>query len=464
MSTIYDAIIIGAGQAGPPLAERLGKAGLRTALVERHLLGGTCVNVGCIPTKTLVGSARVAWQARQAAEFGVVIDSPVTVDMARVKARKDEVSGASNAGVTAWVDGMENVTLVRGHARFTGPHSVEVEGQTLTGERIFIDVGARARVPDFPGIDQIDYLTNSRMMEVDFLPEHLLIVGGSYIGLEFAQMYRRFGSQVTVIEMQDRLIAREDEDVSAGVREILEGEGVALRLNAECIGFEKGPMGVRMNVDCDKDSTPLDGSHVLIAVGRVPNTHDLGLEQAGVDTDERGFIHVDDALRTSAEGIWALGEVNARGAFTHTSYNDFEIVAANLLDEVQRRLCDRIPCYGLFIDPPLGRIGMTEGEVRKSGRTALIGKRPMARVGRAREFGETRGFMKILVDAQTQEILGASILGLSGDEVVHSLLDVMYAKQAYTTISRAVHIHPTVTELVPTVLQGLAPLEKELLE
>ena len=455
----YDAIIIGAGQAGPPLAERLGRAGYRTAIIERHLLGGTCVNVGCIPTKTLVGSARIAWAARQAAEFGVVIDGPVGVDMKRVKARKDEVAGGSNAGVTAWVDGMKNVTLIRGHARFTGPRALTVNDQTLTADRVFIDVGARARVPDFPGIDSIDYLTNYSMMEVDFLPEHLLIVGGSNIGLEFAQMYRRFGAEVTVVEMQDRLIAREDADVSDAVREILEGEGVNIRLKAECLAFEPGPKGVRMNIDCAIDSTPLDGSHVLLAVGRVPNTHDLGLDLAGIETNERGFINVDDELRTSAEGVWALGEVNGQGAFTHTSYNDFEIVAANLLDEDERLVSDRIPCYGLFIDPPLGRVGMTESQVRASGRRALIGTRPMSRVGRAREFGDTRGFMKILVDADTEEILGASLLGLSGDEAVHALLDVMYAGMPYTVISRAVHIHPTVTELIPTVLQGLTPLE-----
>ena len=459
MPQIYDAIVIGAGQAGPPLAERLGREGLKTAIIERHLMGGTCVNVGCIPTKTLVGSARVAHLARRGAEFGVTIDAPVTVDMAQVKARKDEIAGGSNAGVTAWVEGMENVTLIRGHARFTGPRSIEVGGETLTAERIFIDVGARARVPDFPGLDGVDYLTNSSMMEVDFLPEHLLIVGGSYIGLEFAQMYRRFGARVTVIEMNDRLIAREDEDVSHAVREILEGEGVTVRLKAECIGFSQGPLGVRMNIDCKEDSTPLDGSHVLLAVGRVPNTHDLGLEQAGVDTDARGFIVVDDELRTSAPGIWALGEVNGRGAFTHTTYNDFEIVAANLFDRDRRRISDRILCYGLFIDPPLGRVGMTERQARESGRRVLIGTRPMSRVGRAREFGETLGFIKVLVDAGTERILGASILGLTGDEVVHSLLDVMYAGKPYTVISRATHIHPTVTELIPTVLQGLRPLE-----
>lgn len=459
MSKYYDAIVIGAGQAGPPLADRLGHEGMKTAIIERHLLGGTCVNVGCIPTKTLVGSARVAYLAGRAEEFGVVIDAPVAVDMVRIKARKDEVAGASNVSVTAWVEGMENVALLRGHARFNGPRSVEVGGETLTAERIFINVGARARVPDFPGLEKVDYLTNSSMMEVDFLPEHLLIVGGSYIGLEFAQMYRRFGARVTVVEMQDRLLGREDEDISETVREILEGEGITVRLGAECIGFEQGPMGVRMNIECETDSTPIDGSHLLLAVGRTPNTDDLGLEHVGIETDERGYIRVDDQLRTHVSGIWALGEANGRGAFTHTAYNDYEIVAANLFDGDPRRVTDRILCYGLYIDPPLGRVGMTEREVRASGRKALVGKRLMTRVGRAREFGETRGFMKVIVDAENEEILGAAILGLHGDEAVHSLLDVMYAKRPFTVISRAVHIHPTVAELIPTVLQELQPLE-----
>lgn len=458
MARHFDAIIIGAGQAGPPLAEQLGQNGLTTAIIERHLLGGTCVNVGCIPTKTLVGSARVANFARRAADFGVSLDGPVRVDMEKVKARKDEVAGAANAGVTAWIDSMENVTLIHGHAEFKGSRSIEVNGETLTADRIFINVGARARVPDFPGISDVDYLTNSGMMEVDFLPEHLLVVGGSYIGLEFAQMYRRFGADVTVIEVQDRLIGREDDDVSDAVREVLEAEGITVRLNAECIGFERGPTGVRMRIDCKDDATPIDGSHVLLAVGRLPNTQDLGLDKAGIDTDQRGFITVDDELGTSADGVWALGEVNARGAFTHTAYNDYEIVAANVLDGVRRRVSDRIPCYGLYIDPPLGRIGMTEREVRDAGIQALIGTRPMTRVGRAREFGETQGFIKILVDAQSKEILGASILGLNGDEVVHSLLDLMYARESYAVIARAVHIHPTVSELIPTVLQDLQPL------
>jgi pyruvate/2-oxoglutarate dehydrogenase complex dihydrolipoamide dehydrogenase (E3) component len=458
MSEHFDAIVIGAGQAGPSLAGRLGQEGLKTAIIERHLMGGTCVNTGCVPTKTLVASARVAHFARRAAEFGVSIDSPVGIDMARVKARKDSIVDASNSGVTSWVEGMENVTLIRGHARFEGSHSISVNGETLNADRIFINVGARARVPDFPGLQAVSYLTNSGMMDLDRLPEHLIIVGGSYIGLEFAQIYRRFGARVTVIEMQDRLIAREDKDVSKAVREILEEEGITVRLKAQCLGFEQGPSGVRMNIDCELDATPIDGSHLLLAVGRTPNTHDLGLENAGIEMNDRGFIRVDEVLRTNVQGVWAIGEVNGRGAFTHTSYNDYEIVAANLFDNDPRQTTDRISCYGLFIDPPLGRVGMTETEARASGRNVLVGKRMMTQVGRAREFGETRGFMKILVDADSEEILGAALLGLSGDEAVHALLDVMYAKQPYTIISRAVHIHPTVSELIPTVLQSLRPL------
>ncbi len=459
MTTQYDAIVVGTGQAGPALAARLDQEGLRTAVIERKLVGGTCVNVGCIPTKTLVGSAKVAYAARQAADFGVVVNGSVEVDMKRVKARKDAIVGASNEGLISWIESMPNVTFLRGHARFAGPNAVEVGEERLEAEKIFIDVGARARRPDFPGLDHVSYLTNSSMMELDSLPEHLVIVGGSYIGLEFAQMYRRFGAQVTVVEMQGRLVSREDEDVSEAVQEILEGEGVEVRLNAECIGFEQGPLGVRMDIECQEDSAPIDGSHVLLAVGRTPNTDDLGLDRAGIETDERGFIRVDDQLRTNVPGVWALGEVNGRGAFTHTSYNDYEIVAANLFDDDPRRVTDRIACYGLFIDPPLGRVGMTEREVRASGRKPLVGKRMMTRVGRAREFGETRGFMKVIVDAESEEILGAAILGLHGDEAVHCLLDVMYAKRPYTVISRAVHIHPTVAELIPTVLQELRPVE-----
>lgn len=454
----YDAVVIGAGQAGPPLAERLGQAGYRVAVIERHRMGGTCVNVGCIPTKTLVASARVAYYAREAGRFGVVLPGQPGVDMARVKARKDEVAGASEQGVTKWLENMENVDLIRGHARFVGPKTVQVDGSTYQAERFFIDAGARARVPDWLEAAGVPYLTNSSMVDVDYLPEHLIIIGGSYIGLEFAQMYRRFGSRVTVVEMQDRLISREDEDVSAAIRDILEGEGVRFRLAAECLSVRREGQGIAVRVSCDEGPEEEIGSDLLVAAGRQPNSDDLGLEHAGIEPDERGFIPVDDKLQTAAEGIWALGEVNGRGAFTHTSYNDFEIVAANLLDNGQRRLSDRLLCYGLFIDPPLGRAGLTEREVRASGRAALIGTLPMARVGRARESGDTRGFIKIIVDAESEEIIGASLLGLNGDEAVHGLIDLMYAKQPYTVIARSVPIHPTVSELIPTVLQNLQPL------
>jgi len=455
----YDAIVVGTGQSGSPLAARMNREGLKVAIIERHRIGGTCVNTGCIPTKTLVGSARVAALARRAAEFGILIDGAIRADMALVKARKDQVAGDSNRSVTAWLESLENIDLIRGHARFVSPHAIGVNGEVLEAERIFLDVGARARVPDWPDLAEIPYLTNSSMMDVDYLPGHLIIIGGSYIGLEFAQMFRRFGSRVTVVEMQDRVIARDDDDVSAAVQEILESEGVRFRLNAECLAARPQGDGVAVQVSCREDPEVETGTHLLLAVGRVPNTDDLGLENTRIETDSKGYIKVDEQLRTTVPGVWAIGEVNGRGAFTHTSYNDYEIVAANLFDGDSRKVTDRIVCYGLFIDPPLGRIGMTEGEVRASGRRALIGKRTMTRVSRAREFGETQGFIKILVDADSEEILGAAILGLHGDEAVHCLLDVMYARKPYTVISRGVHIHPTVSELIPTVLQELSPLQ-----
>ena len=459
MAKTYDAIVIGTGQSGPSLAERLTREGLNTAVIERKLFGGTCVNVGCIPTKTLVASARAAYMARRGGDFGVVIDGAISVDMQQVKARKDGVVQASNQGVTNWLKNMPNLTVYEGHGRFESANTVRVNGEVLEAEKIFINVGGRAFAPDIPGLDQVDYLTNSSMMEVDFLPEHLVIVGGSYIGLEFAQMYRRFGSRVTVIEMADRPIAREDEDVSLAIKEILENEGVALRLNAECITLAKREDGIAVSVECDSGAPEIIATHLLMAVGRKPNSDDLGLSEAGIETDERGFIVVDDQLRTNVPGVWAIGDVNGRGAFTHTSYNDYEIVAANLFDNDPRRVSDRITCYGLFVDPPLGRVGMTEAQARQSGREVLAGKMMMARVGRARERGETQGFMKILVDAQSKRILGAAILGIGGDEVIHSVLDVMYADAPYTVIQRAVHIHPTVTELIPTMLSDLKPLD-----
>jgi len=453
----FDAIIIGTGQSGPSLAGRLAGTGMNVAIVERKLFGGTCVNTGCIPTKTLVASARAAYMARRAADFGVMIDGSIRVDMKKVKARKDEVSGVSNKGVEDWLKSMANCTVYEGHARFEGPHTVRVGEEQLEAPKIFINVGARALLPPMPGLKEIDYLTNSSVMAVDFLPEHLIIIGGSYIGLEFGQMYRRFGSEVTVVEMAPRLIQRDDEDVSETVKKILENEGVNIRLNAECISMEKRGDKVAVQVDCDSGDREVIGSHLLLAVGRKPNTDDLGLDKAGIRVDQRGYIQVDDQLQTNV-GVWALGDCNGQGAFTHTSYNDFEIVAANVLDDDPRRVSDRILAYGLYIDPPLGRAGMTEAQVRESGRKALIGKRPMTRVGRAFEKSETQGFMKILVDAETKEILGAAILGVGGDEVIHSILDVMYAKMPYTVIQRAMHIHPTVSELIPTMLGELKPL------
>ena len=459
MSTRFDAIVIGTGQAGPFLARRLTASGMKVAIIERKLFGGTCVNTGCIPTKTMVASAYAAHMARRAADFGVRIDGPLSVDMRRVKARKDQISGQSRIGLESSLKKLENCTVYEGHARFESPREVSVGAERLTADRIFINVGGRAMVPEMPGLGQIDYLTNSSMMGVDFLPKHLIVVGGSYIGLEFGQMFRRFGSEVTIIEMDPRLVQREDEDVSAAIKEIVENEGIQLRLNAKCISFTKRGEEIVAQVDCSEASNEVTGTHVLLAVGRRPNTDDLGLENAGVLLDRSGYIGVDDQLRTNIPGIWAVGDCNGKGGFTHTSWNDAEIVAANLLDNDPRRVSDRITAYALYIDPPLGRVGMTEAQVRKTGRKALVGKRPMSKVSRAVEKGETQGFMKILVDANTHEIMGAAILGTGGDEVIHSILDVMYAKKPYTLIQRAMHIHPTVSELIPTMLGELQTLE-----
>jgi pyruvate/2-oxoglutarate dehydrogenase complex dihydrolipoamide dehydrogenase (E3) component len=454
----FDAIVVGTGQAGPPLAVRLGKAGRKTAIIERKLVGGTCVNVGCIPTKTLIASARAAHVARHGAGFGVIVDGQISIDMGRVKARKDAIVLQSNQGVTNWLKGTPNVTLIEGHARFDGPRTVRLDGELLEADQIFINVGGRAAVPAMPGLADVPYLTNSSMMTVDYLPDHLVIVGGSYVGLEFAQMYRRFGSRVTVIEMGPKLIGREDTEVSQAIQAILEAEGVAFRLNATCMSVARRGDGVAVQVACDEEPREISGSHVLLAVGRVPNTGDLGLDEAGVKTDARGYIVVDDELRTSVPGIWALGDVNGRGAFTHTSYNDYEIVAANLLDGGTRRVSERITAYALFVDPPLGRVGMTEREVRMSGRKALTGRLMMKRVGRARERSETQGFMQVLVDAETKRILGAAVLGIEGDEAIHCILDIMAADAPYTLLQRTMHIHPTVSELLPTLLGDLVPL------
>ena len=457
----FDAIIIGAGQAGPSLAGKLTGAGMTVAFVERKLFGGTCVNTGCMPTKTLVASAYAAHLARRAADFGVLLEGSIKIDMKKVKARADTVSTNARTGLEKYLHEMTGCTVFEGHARFEGPDQVRVGEEVLTAPRIFINVGGRANVPDFPGIGEVSYLTNTSMLALDQVPEHLVVVGGSYIGLEFAQMYRRFGAQVTIIEKAPRLVMREDEDVSEAIREILTREGITVRTNAECISFAKHAQGVSVGINCTTGEPASVGSHVLLAVGRQPNTGDLGLEKAGVATDARGYITVDDSLATNVPGIWALGDCNGRGAFTHTAYNDFEIIAANLLKGEQRRLSDRIPAYALYIDPPLGRVGITEREARASGRPLLIGSRPMARVGRAVEKDETQGFMKIIVDAETRRILGAAILGTSGDEAIHGILDIMNADVPYDVLERAVPIHPTVSELIPTVLNELRPIKEK---
>lgn len=457
MDTSYDAIVIGTGQAGPSLAARFAGEGRETAIVERHLFGGTCVNTGCTPTKALVASARAAHMARRTEDFGVSVGGPVTIDMEKVKARKDAIVRQSTEGVEKWLKGTDNLTVYEDHARFVGPKTLSVGDRRITADRIFINVGGRAYIPS--GFEEVNYLTNSGMMELEEVPEHLVIVGGGYIGLEFGQMYRRFGSEVTIIERGERLLPREDKDISEAIREILREEGVRFRFNAECIGGTEQNGTITVSLDCEEGPSKIEGSHLLLAAGRRPNTDDLGLENTGIETDDRGFIEVDDRLRTSQDGVWALGDCNGEGAFTHTAYNDYEIAADNIIDGDSRRISDRITCYGLFIDPALGRVGMTEAQARASGRNVLIGKRPMKRIARAREKGETKGFMKILVDADTEEILGAAILGIEGDEIIHSVIDMMYAGEPYTTIQRAVHIHPTVSELIPTMLENLEPLE-----
>jgi len=455
----YDAVIIGTGQAGPALARRLVAAGWKVAIIERKFFGGTCINTGCTPTKTLIASGYAAHLTRRAAEFGVTLSGTPTVDMKAVKARKDAVTVASRAAVERSLKGLQGCTVYEAHARLIGPKQIKVADEVLRADKIFINVGGRAVIPSIPGLDEVPYLTNSSMMNVDFLPAHLIVLGGSYVGLEFAQLYRRFGSDVTVIEPAPRLVSREDEDVSRAIADILEAEDIDIRVNSKAVGVKKQGTGIAVTIETAGTRSQVDGSHLLLAVGRRPNTDDLGLEHAGVVTDARGYIEVDDQLRTSVPGIWALGDCNGRGAFTHTSYNDFEIVAANLLDNDQRRVTDRITAYALYIDPPLGRAGMTEAEVRKSGRPALIATMAMENVSRAYEKSETKGFMKILVDRETKEILGASLLGLSGDEVIHCILDTMYAKAPSTVLQRAMHIHPTVSEFVPTMLDNLAPLK-----
>jgi pyruvate/2-oxoglutarate dehydrogenase complex dihydrolipoamide dehydrogenase (E3) component len=452
----FDAIVIGAGQAGPALAGRLTDAGMTVALVERAQVGGTCVNTGCTPTKAMVASAYAAHLARRAADYGVGTGA-VTVDFPAVIARAQRIAATARQSNEAWLAGMTGLTLIRGHARLTSATTVTVGDDALTAPRIFLNVGGRAARPPMPGSDTVRTLTNADLLTLDALPEHLVVVGGSYIGLEFAQMFRRFGSRVTIVEKAPRLIAREDPEISDAIRAMLEAEGIAVRTDATCITFAPADGGIAVGIDCTDGEPQVVGSHVLLAVGRTPNTGDLGLDAAGVATDAHGYITVNDRLVTNVPGIWALGDCNGRGAFTHTAWNDYEIVAADLLDLCDRRLSQRLPGYALYTDPPLGRVGMTETQARETGRPLLVATRPMTRVARAIEKGETTGLMKIVADAQTRRILGAAILGTGGDEAIHGILDMMHADQPLDTLRWAVPIHPTVSELIPTLLTNLKP-------
>jgi len=458
MASTFDALVIGTGQAGPALAARLAGAGMSVAVVERAKFGGTCVNDGCTPTKAMVASAYAAQLARRAGDYGVRIPGAPVVDFAAVMARKDAIVAKSSGGVEKWMDGLEKGKVLRGHARFTGPDRVRVNGEEISAGKIFVNVGGRPSVPGMPGLEGIEYLTNQSMMTLKALPAHLLVIGGSYIGLEFGQMMRRFGSKVTIVEMGPRLVGREDEDVSAEIKAFLEAEGIEVRLDAKCLAVKKEPGGVSVGLECHEGAPRASGTHLLLAVGRVPSTDDLGLDKAGVKVDARGYIEVDEGLKTSNPRVWALGDCNGKGAFTHTAYNDYEIVADNLLNNAGRKWTDRVPVYALYTDPPLGRVGMSEGEIRKAGIKTLVGKRPMTRVSRAVEKGETLGFLKIYVEESSRRILGASLLGTSADEVVHSLIDAVYAKTPVEEFQRHVRIHPNVSELLPTVLENLKPL------
>jgi len=455
MNKNFDAIVVGAGQAGPSMVQRLATAGMSVAIVERHLFGGTCVNTGCTPTKTLVASAEVIHQARRGSEYGIRIEGPISADMRAVKARKDRIVGTSRTELESWLREMNNCTVYKGHARFESAHELRVGDDLIAADKIFLNVGGRAIVPEMPGIDSVPYLTNTSILDLEVLPRHLLIVGGSYIGLEFAQMFRRFGSEVTVIEKGPHLLWREDADICGAIESIFANEGIIVRTEAECVRFARRGEDIVAGVNCASGEPEVVGSHVLLAVGRRPNTDDLGVEKVGLKIDARGYLEVDDQLRTNVPGIWALGDCNGKGAFTHTAYNDFEIAAQNLLDGRSRRVSDRIACYGLFIDPPLGRVGMSETQARASKRRIRVGQRPMTRVKRAVEKGNSQGLMKVIVDADTNEILGAAVLGPGGDEAVHAFLDTMSARAPYTTLRDTVHIHPTVSELIPTILGEL---------
>ena len=452
----FDAIIIGTGQAGPSLATSLANHGKKTVIIEKNLLGGTCVNVGCTPTKAYVASARRAYIAGNSEDMGVKINGNVSIDLKTIKKRKDDLIQNSRNGLEKMFGDNENITLIRGAARFLDDHTVQVEDEIYTADNLYINVGARPRIPD--EFRNISYLTNESILELEEVPEHLAIVGGGYIGLEFAQMFRRFGSKVTVLDRNERLLKKEDPEFGEALAKVFEEEAIDITLNSNCIAAKELSGKFEISVDCKGEETTLECTHVLIATGRVPNTSKLGLENTNVKLDERGYIEVDDELKTSVENIWALGDCNGKGAFTHTAYNDFQIVNSHLFETKKRKVSDRFTCYAIFTDPPLARVGKNATEIKEAGISAKIASRPMSKIARAKEMGETAGIIKIFIETDTKKILGATFLGIGADEYIHTVIDQMYAGQPFEVIRDAVHIHPTVSELIPTMLENLKDL------
>ncbi|TVZ26143.1 pyruvate/2-oxoglutarate dehydrogenase complex dihydrolipoamide dehydrogenase (E3) component [Gillisia sp. Hel_I_86] len=452
----FDAIIIGTGQAGPPLAASLAKNGLSTLIIEKAHLGGTCVNVGCTPTKAYVASARRAFIAKNSSNLGIEIEGKVEVNLKTIKARKDKIIQDSRDGLNKMLTETEGITLLKGTAKFKDANTVEVDGKTFTADKFYINVGGRARIPE--GFKEVNCLTNTSILELEEIPEHLIIVGGGYIGLEFGQMFRRFGSKVTILESGDQLLKREDNDIAEGIAEIFKNEDIDIRLNAECISAKNVGDQIEVNINCTEGSPSIIGSHLLIATGRIPNTDSLNLEKIGVKMDKRGYIKVNNELQSNLPHIWALGDCNGQGAFTHTAYNDFQIVNSHLFQENKRMLSDRFMCYAAFIDPPIARVGLNEKEIKEKGLKAKVATRAMSKIARAKEMGETQGKLKIFIEEKTEKILGATFLGTGADEYIHSIIDLMYADAPYTVIRDAVHIHPTVSELIPTMLENPKPI------
>ena len=451
----YEAIVVGSGQGGNPLAQKLASDGRRVAIIESGLLGGTCVNTGCTPTKTMIGSAQVAHYARNAAHWGVHA-SNVGVDLAAIHQRKDKVVAASRGGWEKKFEGKENPRLYRGRARFTGHKKIDVDGQPLEGDRIFIDTGCRPTIPSIAGLASVKFLTSTTLLELRDLPEHLVILGGGYVGLEFGQMFRRFGSQVTVIQSAPRILPNEDEDITRELQRTLEAEGIRFHLSAQASEVSPDGSGIAVSLT---EQQKVSGSHLLIATGRTPNTEDLDLGKTGVATNDKGFVLVDERLKTTADEIWALGDVNGGPQFTHISYNDFQIVYANLYEGKDLTTTSRLVPYAVYTDPSLGRVGLTEKAARAKGYKLKIGKIPMTWVARAKERGETAGCMKLVVDATNDRVLGASILASEGGELVQILSTLMLAEKPYTLLKGAIYIHPTLTEGLFTLMESVQPAE-----